>query len=183
MISHPDIKGISDKTFSGFSYSRINHFDYFHSKNIDHKIYDAKINPDESDVKKYQNMLVYSYVTENLKPGSRILEIGNMESPVSKILNSEGYHCWRLGFKFEIPDNRDLDRINIEWILINDKGERVNNFPEEYFDFSFAVSAFVYIPENAKIFKSVLHQFKRLIKPLGNSLFCFLNVFAKDNKI
>lgn len=183
MLTSPTKKVINQYNFNKFSYSKIDHFEYFNKNKIDQIIYKRELNSEECDISKYQNMLVYSYVTDNLVPGSVLLEIGNINSQVSKILNSKGYSCWRLGFKFIFSEKKSNKDVKIEWELKNEKGEKVENFPEEFFDFSFSISAFVKLPENADTFKLFIDKIKSLLKPLKFSLYCFLSIENKVNQV
>lgn len=174
-----DIK-LNIDSFKEISFSKLDHFEYFQKLGIDKLIYRKTIEPIDCDIKNYQNMLIYSFVKDNIKPGSNILEIGNLTSPVSKILNSKGYSCWSLGFNFITTDNTKKNKNKIEWTLKDDKGKIVDYFPENFFEFSFSISAFVKIPDNERLQFAFLEKIKYLLKPLKYSLFSFLN--AKNSE-
>ncbi|MBK9332318.1 MAG: hypothetical protein IPM96_07980 [Ignavibacteria bacterium] len=119
MLANKSPRGINPETFNSFIYSKNSHFKYFQENGIDTAVFGKTIEPEESDARIYQNLLVFAYVTQNLKPGSVILEIGNSESPVFKALSLKGYECRLLNFKIKDldADINDSKSAEIEWIL------------------------------------------------------------------
>lgn len=75
-----------------FTYSRRKHIEEFKKAGFDMDVYGKEIDPEYCDVKVYQNLLVYSLAKNSLKPGSRILEIGNNISPVTAVL-AKAFDC------------------------------------------------------------------------------------------
>lgn len=169
------------ETFSEFTYSRNSHFKYFQDKDIDIRLYGKRLNPDDCDARRYQNMLVYSYVLENLKPGSVILEIGNEDSPLLKKLIENNYVCWNLNFVINNSENENSEDIQVEWKLKNENGIETDLNPINYFDFIYSVSAFENIPENLNSFKLFSDKIKSLLKPMSYSLNCFIGSVNNDN--
>lgn len=78
--------------FDGYTFSKRSHMNAFLQEGYDKIVYGREIDIDYSDVKVYQNLLTYSYIKNNLNPGSRILEIGNTVSPVTHSVSKE-YDC------------------------------------------------------------------------------------------
>ncbi len=177
--------GINPETFTSFIYSKNSHFKYFHDIGIDTTVFGKTIEPEESDAKIYQNLLVYAYVTQNLKPGTVILEIGNLECPVFKALLLKGYECRKLNFKIKYPDAdiNDNNSTKIDWILKNEKGQIINEENSTKADFIYSVSEFDNIPEIPELFDEVYLKLKNSVKPMSFSLICFIGAVNKDKLI
>ena len=177
--------GISPETFNSFIYSKNSHFKYFQENEIDTAVFGKTIEPEESDAKIYQNLLVFAYVTQNLKPGSVILEIGNSDSPVFKALSLKGYECRKLNFKIKDreTDSNDNGSSEIEWVLKNDKGQIINDENSTAADFIFSGSEFDNIPETQELFEEVFLKLRNSVKPMAYSLICFVGSANRDNQI
>ena len=152
---------------------------------IDVAVYGKAIEREESDARIYQNLLVFAYVTQNLKPGSFILEIGNSECPVFKALLLKGYVCRKLNFKIKDPDTGESDNKleKIEWILKNEKGQIIKEDNLNTSDFIYSISEFDNIPEAPDLFEEVYLKLKNSIKPMAYSLICFVGSVNRDNQI
>jgi len=185
LLSNKSPIGISPETFKDFIYSKNKHFKYFQDNGIDIAVFGKTINPEESDARIYQNLLVFAYVTQNLKPGSVILEIGNSNSPVFKALSLKGYDCRKLNFKINDRETDTYDNVKtkIEWILKNDKGEIIKDEDTTIADFLYSVSEFDKISETHELFESVYIKMKNSVKPMAYSLLCFVGSINKDKQI
>lgn len=183
MSSADNPSKISPESFSEFSHSRNSHFDFFHSEDIDKILFQKRLIPEESDIRKYQNMLIYAYVTENFKPGSFLLEVGNEISPVTNVLNKSGYRCYRLSFIIHDPAKEPTESPEITWTLKDDKGQTVDEIADMTFDFSYSISSFDNIPETEDFFTAILTRVKGYMKPLSYSMNCFLGSANRDNLI
>ena len=69
----------------------------FIKNNYDEELYGRKIDIDNCDIKIYQNLLVYSFIKNNLKPGAKILELGNNVSQVLNFFRND-YECCNIKF-------------------------------------------------------------------------------------
>lgn len=174
---------ITAENFRQFLYSRNIHFKYFQDNNIDLKLYGKRIEPEESDVRIYQNMLVYSFVKNNLHPGTILLEIGNETSPVSNVLQKENYTCFKLGFELPAQEIKNLEEGSIKWTIKDQNGNILNDSFKNYFDFSYSISAFDNIPENENLFSELYSKMNEYIKPLSYSIHCFIGSVNADNLI
>jgi hypothetical protein len=79
--------------FPHFTYAKRSHFDEF--GHLDRDLYGEKKALDDCDLKVYQDLLVLSFIRDNLPQYSRILEVGGGESRLIKYLKSD-YECWNL---------------------------------------------------------------------------------------
>jgi hypothetical protein len=86
------------------------------------------------DLKVYQDLLIYSFIINNLTPGSRILEIGGGESRVIECLKRD-YEFWNLD-KLEGKGFGPKRLLNTDgFILVKDDiGNFSKKLPETYFD-------------------------------------------------
>lgn len=66
--------------FQDFTYSKRSHFNQFQRFGSY-----SKINPDSCDLKVYQDLLIYNFITKNLPKGSKLLEIGEAIPEYCKI--------------------------------------------------------------------------------------------------
>ncbi|MFZ1320184.1 MAG: hypothetical protein WAT71_01375 [Ignavibacteria bacterium] len=172
----------SEINFNSFTYSKKAHFQFFQENNYDYILYGRRIEPEESDIRIYQNLLIYAFVINNIEKGAKILEIGSEYSQVFEKLKTE-YECWKfvnpveLGKNIMDPENLSDDNLN--------KPESTDNInlTKYYFDMIFSISAFENIPETENYFNNISLNIRSLLKPIGYSVNCFINVINKDNII
>lgn len=165
--------------FSEFTYSRKNHFKLF--GNLDIELYKEKKNLSDCDLKIYQDLLVLAFFKENVAKNSRILEIGGGESRIFNHVKNE-YECWNLD-KLEGVGNGpikiEMGRIRLVKDYIGDFNHEV---PDEYFDFVFSISALEHVPQDDRtLFKKILDDINRVLKPGGFSLHCFDSILKANN--
>ncbi|GAI29988.1 unnamed protein product, partial [marine sediment metagenome] len=131
--------------FDDFTYSKKSHFALF--KGYDVELYGKSIDPDACDLKAYQDLLVFSFIKENIPRGSRILDIGGGKS---RILNyfKNNYECWNLD-KLEGLGNGPVAVGSEGCRLVKDYIGCFNKeLPDNYFDFVFSISALEHVPED-----------------------------------
>ncbi len=78
---------ITVKNFPFFTYSKNSHFAYF--KNNGLALYNKKIDKDDCDLKVYQDLLIYTFILENITKGSKILEIGGGNSRILRAIRKD----------------------------------------------------------------------------------------------
>jgi glycosyltransferase involved in cell wall biosynthesis len=170
---------ITADNFGFFTYSRITHFPLF--AGLDLELYGLSPNPKCCDLKIYQDLLVYSFIRENIPTGSRILEIGGGDSRVLRPLY-EDYECWNVD-KLEGLGNGPVDVRSTGFRLVRDYMGTFNpELPDGYFDFVFSISVLEHVEETEESFRNILDDISRVLRPGGLSLHCF-DVVARDNDV
>lgn len=158
-----------------FTYSKRIHFEIFNKCKNDIELFKYKIDPDNCDLKVYQDLLVFYLLKRFLKPGFKILEIGGGNSRIIEFLKNQ-YEFWNLD-KLEGlgngPKNLEVNGFN----LIQDYiGNFNNQLPDNYFDIVFSISALEHIPldesTDKKIYLNTLSDINRLMCDNGLSIHC-----------
>ncbi len=167
---------ISDKNFTDFTYSKNTHFELFKKNGFDKELFGSEVDPDYNDLKVYQDLLIYSYVKQNLKKGSRILELGKGTSRVLELFKNE-YECWKIHKQEEDEQSNTQEHIK----LINDEMGNFNkDLPNNYFDLIFSISTFIYKPESGnKYYENMLKDINRLLVPGGISIQCLVALWME----
>ena len=162
-----------------FSYSKKSHFELF--KGYDTELYAGAVDPDNCDLKNYQDLLVLLFIRENIPKGSRILDIGGGDSRILKHLKDE-YECWNLD-KLEGRGSGPASIDSTGYRLVKDYiGNFNKELPDNYFDFVFSVSALEHVPDdNQDYLGNIRDDIERILKPGGYSLHCFDVVIKKDS--
>jgi glycosyltransferase involved in cell wall biosynthesis/ubiquinone/menaquinone biosynthesis C-methylase UbiE len=168
---------ISVRNISSFTYSRESHFPYF--KNNDLALYNKRIDKNDCDLKVYQDLLVYTFILENIPKDSKILEVGGGDSRVLKAIMND-YECWNID-KLEGLGN-GLTSVNATGYRLVEAymGEFTEELPGHYFDFIFSISALEHVGDDKKTFQNICLDIDRVLKPGGYSLHCFDVVLKKD---
>lgn len=159
-------------SFPEFTYSKKSHFSLFKRNNYDVKLYGFEVNPEECDLKVYQDLLMFSYLRENLFPGAKILEIGGGDSRILDFFQNE-FECWNLD-KLEGLGNgpKSLDNKNYK-IILDYIGSFNPELPENYFDFVFSISALEHVTvDDYEMYDKILKDIDRVLKTGGISFHC-----------
>lgn len=167
----------------GVQISLNKHWDYFHSKEYDLKLFGRIIDPELCTLKEYQDLLIFAYISENIPTGSKILDVGGGNSRILRHFQKE-FDCWNLD-KFEGQGNGPLNLPDCEYRIVR---EYLGNFPTELednsFDFVFSISALEHVPNDPEVHSRILRDLQRLLKPGAPSLHCFdclLSVSTKSS--
>jgi SAM-dependent methyltransferase len=164
------------ESFSDFGYSKVTHFAQFQIM----PIYATQVTS-TCDLKVYQDLLIYSFIINNLTPGSRILEIGGGESRVIECLKRD-YEFWNLD-KLEGKGFGPKRLLNTDgFILVKDDiGNFSKKLPETYFDLIYSISAIEHFLKDEKSCERILSDMQRLLKPGGLSFHCIDALLFKDH--
>ncbi len=161
---------ISPGTFNNFTYSKRLHFELFKKNDYDVELFGKSMDPDYCDLKIYQDLLTFSFIDQNVKPGAKILEIGGGDSRILKHYRNE-YECWNLD-KLEGIGNgpTQIDSTGIK--LIQDYiGNFNEELPDNYFDLIFSISTLEHIAlDDFSFYENILKDINRLLVPGGYSL-------------
>ncbi|UCH94960.1 MAG: class I SAM-dependent methyltransferase [Candidatus Aminicenantes bacterium] len=164
---------IEAKDFSPFTYSKRFHFNLFSDYNYDIELFKKTLNPDQCSLKNYQDLLVFSFIKQFVPEGSRLLDVGGGNSRIIKHFKKK-YQCWNVD-KLEGRGNGPKRIFKWGFRLVKDY---IGNFnpalPDNYFDFVFSISALEHVPgQDPILFKNILDDLNRVLKPGGYSLHCF----------
>lgn len=165
------------QNFEEFSYSKSSHFDQF----LRVSIY-ANQTPKSCDLKIYQDLFMYTFIQNNIKPGSRLLEIGGGESRIIRWLKKD-YEIWNLdkleGVGF---GPKDLGE-HTGFQLVKDYiGSFSSELPDYYFDMIFSISTIEHIPEDHTTVKRCIADIDRLLTRKGISVHC-IDAFLHTDQI
>lgn len=172
---------ITMDSFHDFAYAKKNHFAYF--KNHDLELFNRKIDPDYCDLKAYQDLLVFTFIKDNIPKGAKILDIGGGDSRILKYFK-DNYECWNID-KLEGVGNGPLSVVHDGYNLVRDYiGNFNDKLPENYFDFVFSISTLEHVPDgrdtHKELYKNICLDIDRVLKPSGISLHCF-DITISDN--
>lgn len=160
--------------FNEFTYARQSHLEKLGRGYLLNQLHRGELLLRACDLKAYQHGLCAAFIDQMLLEKSKILEIGG---GFSRVLQHYGHHmtheCWNLD-KFEglgngpkvLPPN---PRYKIVPAYI---GEFASELPDEYFDLVFSASVLEHIPEDEALFKNILDDMQRVLKPGGHSMHC-----------
>lgn len=172
------IRGFNETTVSLKS-----HFNELHEIFNENEIFTSILPMKGTELKRYTDILIYSFIKANIKQGARILEIGGGHSRVLAALSSD-YECWNLD-KFEGIGNGPVELpLNCGFKIVEDY---IGNFNQElkngYFDFVFSNSVFEHIPEDVDIYSNIIEDISRLLSIEGITLHTIDCLLKSDNKI
>ncbi|MBL0109233.1 MAG: methyltransferase domain-containing protein [Ignavibacteria bacterium] len=138
--------------------------------NYDIKLFGKRIDPDYCDLKVYQDLLTYSFIIQNIKPGSKILEVGGGKSRILEHFKND-YECWNLD-KFEGLGNGPLEfEPDVIKTVVDLAGNFNKELKDEYFDLVFSISALEHSPISDFVtYKNILTDMNRVLKKGGYSL-------------
>jgi ubiquinone/menaquinone biosynthesis C-methylase UbiE len=174
---------ISPVIFESFTYSKLSHFLLFKSQHYDIELYDHEINPKSSTLKCWADMMVFSFIQQNIPPGSKILEVGGGDSRILRYFSKKQYECWNID-KLEGLGNGPKSLQNISYRFVQDYiGNFNQELPDAYFDFVFSISALEHTPpDDPVLFSNIFADLQRVLKPGGYSLHCF-DIVIQNNKV
>jgi SAM-dependent methyltransferase len=169
--SKPSLK-ISDD-YNAYTYSTKRHMKEFISAGYDKEVYGREIDTEYCDIKVYQNLLVHSFIKNNLESRSNILEIGDNISLVL-LSSSSGHECQSIAVNSQKASGGN-DKVRITEARIG-KSEGVVDSGQ--FDFIFANSSLGQEKDgNFTALNEKMNDIRRLLKPGGTALLNFVGLY------
>lgn len=180
MIKTFSPKFVSPDKFDDFTYSKTKHFELFKENNFDIELFGYAVDPENCDLKIYQDLLIFSYIKLNLPKGSSMLDIGGGDSRILKYFKND-YECWNID-KLEGVGNGPTDIDTSGYKLVHDyMGNFNKELPDNYFDLVFSISTLEHVPlDDLTAYENILKDINRVLKPGGYSVHC-IDVVWKDN--
>lgn len=176
----PSYTRISPLNFDKFVVAKRSHFPVLLAHSTE--LYGQLVNFDNSDLKRYQDLLVFAFIKDNIRPGARLLEVGGGDSRILRALAAH-YECWNID-PCEGLGNGPKEVKNANYRLILDSMGNFNpQLPNNYFDFVFSISALEHVPEEAAIVDNILVDINRVLKKSGTSLHLLDTVFGAHTVI
>ncbi|MEO7358159.1 MAG: hypothetical protein ABIY50_11640 [Ignavibacteria bacterium] len=170
---------ISPANFNDYSYSKKTHFDVFKHNGYDKLFYGEEIGTEGFYIKTYQNLLVFSFITQNIPEGSRVLEIGNGDDYIKNHFQYL-YEFWRIEDASNLINDAEVISNNQVNMLQDNKGNYHSEIPKGHFDFVFSTTGFYSISDDESLFKITLDNIDKMVKPGGYSLQCFPAVIVQE---
>ena len=123
---------INISKFAEFLYAQRWHWKLLHK--YDAELYSANIDPDQADLKRYQDLLVLAFIREHIPKGARILDVGGGLSRICAHLSGE-YECWNID-KFEGIGNgpKHGHAANLYRTVYDYMGNFNQELPDNYFN-------------------------------------------------
>jgi hypothetical protein len=157
------------ENFAYFTYSKRAHW-----QDLEVPPFHRDKNPDDCDLKVYQDMLIYNFITRNIKPGARLLEIGG--GGRSRIIHAlkDQYEFWDIdklegvGHGPTVMPSAPGFRMVREYI-----GAYSAELPDNYFDCVYSISTLEHVEGNDQTFKDICKDMDRVLKRGGYSVHCF----------
>jgi ubiquinone/menaquinone biosynthesis C-methylase UbiE len=155
------------QNFGDFSFSKLSHFSQFEPVSMY-----ASQTPRSCDLKVYQDLFMYTFILNNIKPGSRLLEIGGGDSRMIAWLKND-YEIWNL----DKLEGRGFGPKNLSeptgFRLVKDYiGAFSSELPDHYFDLVFSISTIEHIPEDQTTVDRCILDIERLLAQQGISIHC-----------
>jgi len=162
-----------------FLYSKKDHLRYFSEKGYCKLFYGEEINETNANIKKYRNLLSYSFIAENVTEGSNILEINDEQESMILDHFKLRYDCYILSNVKELESKDKND-------IISENIKRYKDDKEEYSDkkdnFHFIIwnNSFRNISEKPESMNLALENVFKLLKPGGYILFLLDGINDND---
>lgn len=171
---------ITPENFNDFTYSKNWHFNLFKVNKYDLDLFKMEVDPDDCDLKIYQDLFVYKFIKDNISKGSKILDIGGGNSRILKHFKDD-YECWNLD-KFEGVGNGPTEADETDFKIIYDYiGSFNKDIPDDYFDLVFSISTLEHVPQDdIENFGNIVKDINRILKPGGFSVHCLDCVWKFD---
>lgn len=138
------------------------------------------MDPENCDLKIYQDLLMYSFMKFNVPEGSRILDIGGGDSRILRYFRNS-YDCWNID-KLEGVGNgpTNIDTTGF-WLVDDYMGNFNAELLENYFDLVFSISTLEHVPPDDEAnYRNILDDINRVLKNGGLSVHC-IDIVWKDN--
>jgi len=124
------------------------------------------------DLKAYQDALCNAFIDQMLPAGSALLDVGGGDSRICQFYHTL-HECWNID-KFQGIGNGPKTAPTVPYRLVQDYMGNFNpELPDNYFDFVFSVSALEHVPVDETVFKNIIDDINRVLKPGGYSMHLF----------
>jgi ubiquinone/menaquinone biosynthesis C-methylase UbiE len=171
---------INPADFSGFTCSKKSHCDLFSACGYDIELFGERYDPLRDPIKRYQDLLVFSFIKQVVPKGAKLLDVGGGDSRIIEYFKKD-YECWNVD-KLEGCGNGPNEIDTTGFHLVKDYMGNFNpELPDGYFDFVFSISALEHVPQNdTSLFANILEDLNRTLKPGGYSLHCLDSMLRSD---
>jgi ubiquinone/menaquinone biosynthesis C-methylase UbiE len=182
--SSPEIKSsvrfVRPDNFDLYTYSKKSHFRSFVRNSFDEELFGVPVDPDDCDLKVYQDLLMFCFIKFNIPEGSKILDIGGGDSRILRYFKDD-HECWNID-KLEGVGNGPTDIDTTAFRLVHDyMGNFNDELPDNYFDLVFSISTLEHVPQNdPETYNNILGDISRVLKPGGYSVHC-IDVILQDD--
>ncbi len=168
----PELCNLSEATsdFSSWMFSQNRHFDYFKQHGYDIELFGREVDPQDSNLKVYQDLLTFAFIKENFSRPIRMLDIGGGESRILNFFKDDN-ECWNID-KLEGVGNgpKEIDTNDIR-LVRSYMGDFSSELPDNYFDFVFSISVFEHVPQdNPELYQNIIDDIGRVSKPRAIAL-------------
>lgn len=182
MIKTFSPKIVTPENFNDFTFSKKKHFDLFKNNGYDEELFGYVVDPEECDLKIYQDLFMLSFIKDNIAKGSKILDLGGGDSRMLRYFKDE-HECWNID-KLEGVGNGPTDIDTSGFRLVFDyMGNFNEELPNNYFDLVFSISTLEHIPlDDYETYENIRKDIDRVLKPGGYSAHC-IDVVWKDDFI
>ena len=177
------VKRFDWENFDRFSYSKHSHIALFAQHHYEEELYGEKKDVNSWGLKRYDDLLVFSFIKEMIPPGSKLLDIGGGKSRIIRYFKYQ-YECWNID-KLAGLGQGPIGPTSIDTTGYRLVRDYIGNFnpelPPNYFDFVFSISALEHVPgSNPQVLENILTDINRVLKPGCYSLHCFDSVLKPD---
>lgn len=160
-----------------YNYSKQSHLPIL--QEYSEEIYGEPVDFNKRGLKRYQDLLIYSFLKRHIPQGSKILEVGGGNSRVlRKAINS--FECWNVD-AYEGVGNGPKSVPDLPGVLVKDyMGNFNEKLPCNYFDFVFSISSLEHTGKDEKYHQRIVDDINRVLKPDGLS-FHALDIVLRDD--
>lgn len=169
--------------FNDFTYMKRKHFAWFIKHDYDRVLFGHKVDPGNCPLKRFTDLIVFTFIIQYVPQGSRILDVGGGNSRILAFFKDR-YECWNID-KFEGigngPKGQTPDQEGIH--LIRDYVGNFNeSLPDNYFDFVFSISTLEHVPrKDTALHDRIIDDLQRVLKTGSYSLHC-LDIKLRSDK-
>ena len=145
---------------------------------------DSQLDIHVCDLKAYQDAFASAFIDQNVPiSGVKILEIGGGDSRVLSLFAGR-HECWNIDKFAGLGSGPKSAPTNKQYRIVQDyMGNGNPELPDTYFDVVFSISALEHVPEETEVFKNILHDIDRVLKPGGYSFHLFDIVIRSDKSV
>lgn len=153
----------SADTFNEYTLSRWSHLRFFKSQSLDLRLYKQPRLALDMDLKIYQDLLAYAFITHNVPSGACILDIGGGNSRI--LSHFAGSHeCWNIDKLEGVGNGPQEIKTDVCRLVCDYMGNFNPELPDNYFDFVFSISALEHVPDDVGWCDKVIRDINRVMK-------------------